>query len=116
MSYFNELIGRRVNAWRYLADSNLDWEDRDWFIRRYQLHHTDKVLIVEPPVPVAGDLVVGANQLVGVFGPERYRWLRENFEPVGHIGYSHLLFHVPPERLREISGAIEATPSPAPRP
>jgi hypothetical protein len=28
MSYFNELIGRRVNAYRFLADSNLDWEDR----------------------------------------------------------------------------------------
>jgi hypothetical protein len=116
MSYFNEVIGRRVNAWRYLADSNLDWEDRAWFIKRFQLHHTEMVLIEDPPAPVAGHLVVGANRLVGVFGPESYRWLRENFEPVGHIGYSHLLFHVTPERLRQVTGASEAAPPPAPRP
>ena len=35
-------------------------------------------------------------------GTERYRWLRENFTPVGHIGYSYLLFRVTPERLREV--------------
>ena len=28
MSYFNETIGPRVNGWRFLADSNPDWEDR----------------------------------------------------------------------------------------
>jgi len=116
MSYFNELIGRRVNAWRYLADSNLDWEDRAWFIRRFQRQHTEMVLIEDPPVPVAGHLVVGANRLVGVFEPERYRWLREGFEPIGHIGYSHLLFHVTPERLRQVTGAGEAAPPPAPPP
>jgi hypothetical protein len=102
MSYFNELIGRRINAWRYLADSNLDWEDHLWFIRRYQAQHPEMPLVVEPERPVAGYVVVGANQLVGVFGPGRFRWLREYFAPVAHIGYSHLVFYVPPARLREV--------------
>jgi len=31
---------------------------------------------------------VGANQLVGIYGPERYRWLREHFSPIGHVAYS----------------------------
>ena len=115
MSYFNELIGRRIDAWRYLADSNLDWEDRHWFIRRFQARHPEMRLVVEPERPVAGYVVVGANQLVGIFGPARYRWLRENFEPVAHIGYSHLVFHVTPARLREIVDAIEAAP-PRPEP
>jgi hypothetical protein len=117
MSYFNELIGRRIHGWRYLADSNLDWEDRQWFIRRFQAAHPEMPLVFEPERPVAGYVVVGANQLVGVFGPERFRWLRENFEPIAHIGYSHLVFHVTPARLREIrdAGAGEEPP-PARRP
>jgi hypothetical protein len=102
MSYFNELIGSRVNAYRFLADSNLDWEDRSWDIARYQERHPEVRLVIEPPQPQPGLLLVGANKLVGVYEPERYRWLRENFTPVGHIGYSYLLFRVTPERLREV--------------
>ena len=116
MSYFNELIGRRIDSWRYLADSNLDWEDRYWFIRRFQARHPEMPLVLEPERPTAGYIVVGANQLVGVFGPARYRWLRENFEPVAHIGYSHLVFHVTPARLREVVDALEAAPPPPPPP
>ena len=99
IAYFNELIGRRVNAYRYLADSNLDWEDADHFVDEYRRAHPEKTLIVNPDVPQAGELLVGANELVGIFHPEKYRWLRENFRPVGHVAYSHLLFRVSPEEL-----------------
>ena len=56
----------------------------------------------EPQEPQAGYVLVSANELVGLFDPERFRWLRENFRPVGHVAYSHLLFYVPPERLPEL--------------
>ena len=104
MSYFNEIVGARRNAWRFLADSNLDWEDRTEDIARYQAAHPDRPLVVEPADPQAGWILVGANKLVGVYVPERYRWLRENFEPVDHVGYSYLLFHVSPEHLQEVVG------------
>jgi hypothetical protein len=99
VAYFNELIGRRVNAYRFLADSNLDWEDHRYFIARFQARHPEMPIAVEPPFPQAGYVLVGANQLVGIYGPERYRWLREHFQPIGHVAYSHLLFYVPPEGL-----------------
>jgi len=102
VAYFNELIGRRVNAYRFLADSNLDWEDHRYFIARFQARHPEMAIAVEPPAPQAGYVLTGANQLVGIYGPERYRWLREHFTPIGHVAYSHLLFYVPPERLAEI--------------
>ena len=108
IAYFNELIGPRKNAYRFLADSNLDWEDHSYFIARYQARHPELAVSVEPPGPRAGYVLVGANQLVGVYDPERYRWLRENFTPVAHVSYSHLLFYVPPERLPSIA-------SPGPR-
>ena len=104
MSYFNELIGPRRNAFRFLADSNLDWEDRSYDIARYAAAHPDRPLVVEPLTPQAGWILVGANKLVGVYEPERYRWLRENFDPVDHVGYSYLLFRVdrlPEPRSRE---------------
>lgn len=112
MSYFNELIGPRLNAYRFLADSNLDWEDRTWDIERFRMRHPEIFLVVEPSAPCSGWILVGANRLVGVYEPERYRWLRDNFRPVGHVGYSYLLFHVTPERLREVSRLSGAGPSP----
>ena len=105
IAYFNELIGRRVNAYRYLADSNLDWEDHAHFIARYQRRHPEMRIAVNPEGPQAGYLLVGANDLVGIFDPEKYRWLRENFRPVGHVGYSHLLFNVTPEQLAALPPA-----------
>jgi Dolichyl-phosphate-mannose-protein mannosyltransferase len=95
IAYFNELIGRRVNAYRYLADSNLDWEDHSYFIARFQARHPEMAIAVEPPAPRTGYVLVGANRLVGIYEPERYAWLRENFEPIRHVAYSHLLFYVP---------------------
>jgi len=40
---------------------------------------------------------------VGLFFQERFRWLRENFEPVGHVAHGHLLFRVTPEALRMVT-------------
>ena len=107
IAYFNELIGPRVNAYRYLADSNLEWEDHTYFIERFQRRHPELRLVVEPETPQAGDILIGANQLVGVIHPGKYRWLREHFRPVGHVGYSYLLFRITPEELA-------ALPPPAP--
>ena len=112
MSYFNELIGPRVNAYRFLADSNLDWEDRSRDIARFRAEHPGIDLVVEPEAPRAGWILVGANRLVGVYEPERYRWLRENFRPERHVGYSYLLFRVPPDRLREVLAATRHPSAP----
>jgi hypothetical protein len=113
MSYFNELVGRRLHAWRYLADSNLDWEDRTRDIERYQARHPDRPLVVDPKEPTAGWVLVAANQLVGIHDPERFRWLRENFQPVEHVGYSYLLFDVTPDRLQEVLARQRARPGEA---
>jgi hypothetical protein len=94
--YFNEVIGRRVNAYRYLADSNLDWEDHSYWIEQYQRRNPRTRISVDPPEATTGWLLVGANELVGVFEPETYRWLREHYRPIDQVAYAHLLFYVPP--------------------
>ena len=51
--------------------------------------------VLNPATPQTGWVVVGANDLVGIFDEERYRWLREEgFRPVRHVAYSYLLFYV----------------------
>ena len=113
--YFNELIGRRVNAYRYLADSNLDWEDHGYAIENFQRRHPEMSITIEPArgKPVPGWILVGANGLVGIFEPERYRWLREGFVPVREVAYSHLLYYIPPDRMRTLPAPRER-PSPSP--
>ena len=51
-----------------------------------------------PALPDSGRIVVNVNQLVGLRDPEQFRWLRENYEPIGSIGYSHIIFEVTPAR------------------
>jgi hypothetical protein len=53
---------------------------------------------------------------VGIRDPERYRWLRENFRPIEHVGYSVLVFRVAPDELRRALAKPAASPAAAPPP
>ena len=99
LSYVNELVWDRKNAYKILADSNIDWGQNKWYLAQYIKENPD--VRVSPPSPRAGKVVVSVNDLTGVLNPERYRWLRENFEPVDHIAYSYLVYNVPPEMLKD---------------
>ena len=100
ISYFNELVWDRKKAYKILADSNIDWGQDGWYVEQYKKSHPD--IHISPSEPVAGRVIVGVNQLVGVFNPQEYKWLRENFEPVDHIAYSTLVYDVPAEALEKI--------------
>jgi hypothetical protein len=127
LSYFNELVPDRKLAYRYLADSNLDWGGNQWYLAEYIRRHSGVVVdpgypadsnldwggnrylaeyirrhsrvVVVPGKPQAGRIVVPVNALVGIGNPEHYRWLREHFSPVDHIAYSYLVYDVPKEML-----------------
>ena len=104
--YFNELVWNRTRADRILADSNLGWSQNHWYVRQYLRRHPDALF--EPEGPQAGTIVVSVNKHVGLWSSERYRWLRENFEPVGHIAHGHLLFRVTPETLLRVTDPLPA--------
>jgi 4-amino-4-deoxy-L-arabinose transferase-like glycosyltransferase len=92
LAYFNEFLTDRKTAYRLLADSNVDWGQSSFYLYRYLEKYPDAY--VEPAVPVSGRVVVGVNKLVGVLGsPENYKWLREHFEPIDHIGYSYIVYN-----------------------
>ena len=101
ISYFNEFIWDRRMAYQYLADSNLDWGQNQYYLKQY-LHEHPQV-IYAPSHITAGRIVVSANDLVGVQGsPDQYAWLRENFEPVDTVAYSYLVYDVSQQDLSRL--------------
>jgi hypothetical protein len=106
ISYFNELVWDRTKAYRILVGSDLGWSENHWYVRRYLRRHPDAVF--EPEGPQTGTIVLSVNKYVGKWSVERYRWLRENFEPVGHVAHGHLIFRVTPEALRRVTDPLPA--------
>lgn len=111
--YFNELVWDRKQAYRILADSNIDWgqaagyakaykaahpevylEEGLWHMKTYRDKHMEEYL--HPQFPDSGKIVVSVNNYVGIYHPHRYKWLRENYEPVSHIAYAYLVFEIAP--------------------
>jgi 4-amino-4-deoxy-L-arabinose transferase-like glycosyltransferase len=90
IAYFNELVGGPKNGYRWLADSNLDWGQNETRLRAYAREHG---IAVEPDVlPSTGLVAVRVNRLVGIGDPETYRVLREQYDPVGNVGYNWLIY------------------------
>jgi dolichyl-phosphate-mannose-protein mannosyltransferase len=103
MSYFNEFVWDRKQAYKYLADSNIDWSQGKNELDQYLLGHPDAVY--KPGKVRPGHLVVRVNDLVGVTTePEQYAWLRDNFEPVDTIAYSYLIYRISPEEINHLCG------------
>lgn len=101
LSYFNEIVWDRKQAYKILSDSNIDWGQNNWYLEKYKEKHPD--IVINPKSPVAGRIVVEVNHLTGIWwDTERFRWLRENFEPIDHIAYSWLVYDIPPEKLEEM--------------
>jgi hypothetical protein len=107
--YFNELVWDRKQAYKILADSNIDWgqalgaaedyrakhpqvylERGMWHMKAYRDKHMEEYL--HPEFPDSGKILVNVNNFVGIYHPHRYRWLREKYKPVGHVAYAYLLF------------------------
>ncbi len=95
LAYFNALIGSRRDAYRYLADSNLDWGQDHFALLAWQRAHANDRYTLRPLGPTHGLVIVRANDLVGIDNPETFRWLRMQATPVQLIGDSFLLFDIP---------------------
>jgi ABC-type multidrug transport system fused ATPase/permease subunit len=93
LTYFNEIVWDRKTAYKYLADSNIDWEQGKLYLQEYLTAHPQADYAPLKMKP--GFIVVSVNDLVGVTGlPGQYDWLRENFEPVDSIANEYLVYQV----------------------
>lgn len=101
LTYFNEIVWNRTTAYKYLADSNIDWGQSSLQLTQYMNDHPEAIL--EPQTIQPGLLIVGINDLVGVTDdPAKFSWLRNNFEPVGTIANSILIYRVSPGDIEKL--------------
>jgi hypothetical protein len=100
LSYFNLAIDPK-ETWRIAADSNLDWNQTRGEIEAWLASHPE--VREAPAKPVAGRVLVGANQLTGVVTRNRMAWLRASgLEPVAVVAGTHFLFDVPEATAAEL--------------
>ena len=98
LAYFNESIPDRRYAYLYLADSNLDWGQGKFALKAYM--QANPQADFEPEKMKPGWIIVSPNSLVGVVKPpEKYAWLRENFDPVGTIANEYLVYRISPQEF-----------------
>lgn len=105
LSYFNEIVWDRKTAYKYLADSNLDWGQDGLILKHYLAEHPKVREAPEKPelLEETTSYFLEINQLVGITTePGTYKWLRENFEPVGTIASSYLLFEITPVQMQDL--------------
>jgi hypothetical protein len=92
IAYTNEFITDKKNAWRYIADSNLDWGQRQQQIEKYLAANPD--INFEPERPVKGKVLVGINKLVGTKDPDMYAWLRNVHQPQAVVESCYVLYDI----------------------
>ena len=98
LSYFNELVPDRKQAYRILSDSNIDWGQNRAELTEFLAANPDYAF--EPEDPTSGPVIVGVNALTGVLEDlSTFKWLRENFTPVGHLDYTYLIYDISPSDL-----------------
>lgn len=99
--YFNELVWDRRFAYCYLADSNLDWDQADFYLEDYLALHPNAR--VEPLRPRDGLTIVSVNALVGVTGSrDQFAWLRDNFVPTETIAYAYLVYDISTQEFKKV--------------
>jgi len=99
-SYFNELVPDRTQAYRILADSNIDWGQSHWYVEQFIREHPGATF--QPSQPTSGLVLVGVNQFVGIATGPSWDWLKQCCEPVGTVAYSVLVFDVKPDQIGTI--------------
>lgn len=101
--YMNEWVRDRRLAYRVLADSNLDWGQDQAIVDDFLRKHPD--VLLDPPGPVAGRVLIRANRLTGIYRWDSAASLAERYVPVAQVGYAHFLFSIP---IRDVTAGSAA--------
>jgi 4-amino-4-deoxy-L-arabinose transferase-like glycosyltransferase len=97
LSFTNVAVQPKRDVYRWIADSNVDWGQNRERIQDWLAEREWNAARLDPVHLLPGRNVIGLNALTGVFGFERYRWVREHLEPAGHLGHTYLWYLVDDE-------------------
>ena len=89
ISFSNELIPIKRNAYKIMGDTNLDYGQGHIAAQKFLSKHPD--VRVADTIPAKGKLILGVNDYLDLKGDGKYSWLK-NFKPVGHVNHCYLLF------------------------
>jgi len=91
IAFSNSLLLPKKEAYRYIADSNLYWNEYNSQLPELIREHGLAQVAVNPVHILPGYNVFDGNMLNGVFWNfEQHRWVRDHLRPVDHI--RHVLF------------------------
>ena len=94
LSFTNAAVWPKRQAFRLVADSNLDWGQHSGQIGRWLDEHPGLRARFEPPHILPGRNVFSVNEVAGMTDFDGYRFLREHADPGGHLGHTHIWFDV----------------------
>ena len=99
MAYTNEFIPDKKKAYKIMADSNLDYDNAVYYLNNYLRSHAD--VHYAPTDPATGKFVIRTTDLLDLNNIGQYQWLRANFEPVGHVAFTYLVFDISTDQLKQ---------------
>jgi hypothetical protein len=91
LSYTNELVWNKKNAYKVLASVNIDMGQCVYSLEKYLQNHSSTTF--PPNTPQAGDFILGINEYLDLKQTGQYTWL-QNFEPYGQVNHCYLLFRI----------------------
>jgi 4-amino-4-deoxy-L-arabinose transferase-like glycosyltransferase len=94
IAFTNAGVWPKRQAFRLLADSNLDWGQNDEKIQDWLARHPGSRTRFDPPHFLPGRNIFSVNEVAGVSEFARHRFLRENLDPVAHLRHTHVFFDV----------------------
>lgn len=101
ITYFNEWVWDKTQTYKILADSNLDWGQSQSDADRYFAEHPEAK--APSARPESGQFLISVNRLVGITtDPQRFAWLRENFEPAGTVANSYLIYNISQDEINRL--------------
>lgn len=113
LSFTNALLWPKRDAYRLMADSNLDWGQNNDKIRREMAARGLPLEGLDPVHLLPGVNVIPLNTLAGVVDWERHRYVRERLAPGDHIRHTHLVYEAAPQVFEEfLSRQRSVTPWP----
>ena len=98
ISYSNEFITDKKNAYKVFADSNLDF-GQGWFKLEQYLKNHQEVKMADT-VPATGKFALSVNDYLDLNETRKYSWLKR-IKPDAHIDHCFLLFTVYSEDLNK---------------
>lgn len=98
LSYTNELIWNKKNAYKVLASVNINHGQGYYALTRFMSTHP--TFRSPDATPAPGEYVVSINDYLDLYNRKKHEWLN-NFAPYDHVNHCYLLFRITEKDLAE---------------